>query len=163
MRLSLGVLLFVLVALAHAQQYRWVDEKGRVQYTDTLPPSSARNVQKKNFRGNSVGAQSGYALTRATREAPVKLYTHPICKEQCQLARDVLSKRGVPYSEVVANAADRMEELKKVSGGAAVPVLVVGDHVEMTVSAEAYNRALDLAGYPSAAIAPVRNPEQEKR
>lgn len=163
MKLPLGIVLFAFAALAQAQQYRWVDEKGRVQYTDTPPPPSARDVQKKNFRGNSVAAQPGYALTRATREAPVKLYTHPICKEQCQLARDVLNKRGVPYSEIVANAADKVEELKKLSGGSAVPVLVVGERVETTVSAEAYNRALDTAGYPSAAIAPASGAEPEKR
>ncbi len=163
MKLSLGAALFAFAIAALAQQYRWVDEKGRVQYTDTPPPPSARNVQKKNFQGNSVGAQPSYALSRAAREAPVKLYTHPLCKEQCDLARNVLTKRGVPFSEVVANDADKMEELKKVSGGTGVPVLVVGEHVEMTVSGEAYNRALDLAGYPSAAIAPAATSEPEKR
>lgn len=150
------VLVFAVAAVlaggAYAQQYRWIDEKGRVQYTDTLPPASAKSVQKKNFKGNSVGAQPGFALDRAAREAPVTLYTHPICKEQCQLARDVLAKRGVPFTEVVATEADKVEQLKKVSGTDAVPVLVVGDYVERTISPETYNRALDRAGYPSAAL-----------
>lgn len=149
--LSLFALAFVAL-LAHAQQYRWVDEHGRVQYTDTAPPPSARDVQKKNFNGNAVAAQTGYALARAMREAPVTLYTHPICKEQCQLARDVLSKRGVPFTEVVVTDTEKAEQLKKVSGGTAVPVLVVGTNVETTISADAYNRALDAAGYPSAGI-----------
>ena len=164
MKPSVGVALLAFVAAAaQAQQYRWVDEKGRVQYTDTPPPASARNVQKKNFQGNSVAAQPSYALTRATRQAPVTLYTHPVCKEQCQLARDVLNKRGVPYSEVVASERDKVEELKKVSGGDAVPVLVVGADVVMTVSAQAYNQALDRAGYPSASLTPVRGPEPDRR
>jgi glutaredoxin len=150
------VLLLAVVAAvagaAYAQQYRWVDEKGRVQYTDTPPPASAKNVQKKNFKGNSVGQQPSYALDRAARVAPVTLYTHPICKEACQVARDVLTKRGVPFTEVVATEADKVEQLKKVSGSDAVPVLVVGDYVERTISAETYNRALDRAGYPSAVL-----------
>jgi glutaredoxin len=154
-----SMLLLVFVAgasTAQAQQYRWVDEKGHVQYTDTLPPASARDVQKKNFKGNTVGAQPSYELARATREAPVTLYSHPLCKEQCQLARDVLNKRGVPFAEVVADNADKLDELKQVSGGTGVPVLVVGGQVEKTVSAEAYNRALDIAGYPPAGVAPAR-------
>lgn len=150
MRLSRLAPLFLAAAAltAQAQQYRWIDEKGRVQYTDTLPPASARNVEKKNLGGNAVAAQPGYALTRAMHEAPVKLYTHPICKEACELARETLKRRGVPFSEVVATEQATVQELKDVSGGDTVPVLVVGAQVERTASVEAYNRALDVAGYP---------------
>lgn len=164
LRLLSALLLAGLALGTQAQQYRWVDEKGRVQYTDTLPPASARNVQKKNFKGNAVGLQPSYELTRATREAPVTLYTHPNCKEQCQLARDVLNKRAVPFSEIVAADADKIERLKQVSGTTEVPVLVVGGQIEKAVSADAYNRALDLGGYPKAGVAPARNTaEPEKR
>jgi glutaredoxin len=167
MKRSALVLLPVLAALAlaaQAQQYRWVDEKGRVQYTDTLPPASARNVQKKNFKGNAVGTQPSYELDRAVREAPVTLYSHPVCKEACDFARELLNKRGVPFSEVVATDAEKVEALKQVSGGTAVPVLVVGGQVEKTVSAGAYNRALDAAGYPPAGVVPARSAaEPEKR
>ena len=43
------------------------------------------------------------------------------------------------------------------SGGINVPVLVVGQQVEMTISAQSYDRALDLAGYPRAGVARPRN------
>ena len=159
MRFSIVALMLLAAAgAAQAQQYRWIDEKGRVQYTDTLPPASARNVEKKNFAGNSVAAQPGFALTRAMQEAPVKLYTHPDCKEPCDIARDVLRRRGVPFSEVVAAEPGTFEELKKVSGGEGVPVLVVGRNVQTAVSADAYNRALDAAGYPSAVDTPAAAP-----
>lgn len=157
----LGLLLFGVALAAQAQQYRWIDEKGHVQYSDIPPPPSAKRVEKKNFKGNAVGAQQGYALSRAVREAPVTLYTHPICKEQCQLARDVLNRRGVPFTEVVATEADKIEALKKLSGDTAVPVLVVGGRVEKGANAEAYDRALDGAGYPPAGVAPARTTESE--
>jgi glutaredoxin len=133
---------------AQAQPYRWIDEKGRVQYTDTLPPASAKKVEKVKLHENAIGRQASYELTRAAREAPVKLYTHPICKEPCQLARELLGKRGVPFAEVVASDPDKLAELQKLSGASDVPVLVVGDQVEKRLSAEAYDRALDGAGYP---------------
>jgi glutaredoxin len=152
MRAPLLLAAFAIIAMAavaaQAQPYRWVDEKGRVQYTDTLPPASAKNVEKVKLHENAIGRQPSYELSRATREAPIKLYTHPICKEPCQLARELLAKRGVPFAEVVASDPGKLAELQKLSGAADVPVLVVGDQVEKRLSAEAYDRALDGAGYP---------------
>jgi len=142
---------------AAAQQYRWVDESGRVHYTDTPPPATAKDVQKKRMRGNAVGAQGSYSLAEAMKKSPVTLYSHPDCKDLCQTARDVLNKRGVPFTEISATDADKIQELRRVSGGERVPVLVVGGQVETTVSAAAYNQALDLAGYPRAGVVAPRS------
>jgi glutaredoxin len=149
--------LFFFVAAAHAQAYRWIDEKGRVQYSDTPPPAGAKGVQKKRLQDNSVGGQGSYGLDKAMRESPVTLYSHPDCKQQCQIARDTLNKRGVPFREVVVETQETQDELRRVSGRINVPVLVVGAEVETAISAPAYERALDLAGYPRAGVARERN------
>jgi glutaredoxin len=142
---------FLLAATsASAQQYRWVDEKGRVHYTDTPPPPSAKSAQKKNLKGNELGQQPSYELTQAMRNAPVTLYTFPDCKDLCQMARDVLNKRGVPFKEKLISNQQMLDELKQVSGGLNVPVLVVGNQVEKTASPQAFNQALDIGGYPAA-------------
>jgi glutaredoxin len=152
LRMSSRAFLFVLAALAaasaSAQQYRWVDEKGRVHYTDTPPPPSAKSAQKKNLKGNELSEQPNYRLMQASKSAPVTLYTHADCKEPCQMARDLLNKRGVPFKEVAVVTPQLLDELKRVSGELGVPVLVVGGQVEKTATAEAFNAALDLAGYP---------------
>ena len=155
-RLALFFLIFCFAA-AHAQTYRWIDEKGRVQYTDTPPPASARGVQKKRLQDNAVGGQGSYELDKAMRESPVTLYSHPDCKQQCQIARDTLNKRGIPFREVVVETQETQDELRRVSGGINVPVLTVGGQVESAISAQAYERALDLAGYPRAGVARARN------
>jgi len=142
---------FLLAATsASAQQYRWVDEKGRVHYTDTPPPPSAKSAQKKNLKANELGQQPSYELTQAIRNAPVTLYTFPDCKDPCQMARDVLNKRGVPFKEKLISNQQMLDELKQVSGGLNVPVLVVGNQVEKTASPQAFNQALDIGGYPAA-------------
>jgi glutaredoxin len=142
---------FLLAATsASAQQYRWVDEKGRVHYTDTPPPPSAKSAQKKNLKANELGQQPSYELTQAIRKAPVTLYTFPDCKDPCQMARDVLNKRGVPFKEKLISNQQMLDELKQVSGGLNVPVLVVGNQVEKTASPQAFNQALDIGGYPAA-------------
>lgn len=143
--------------LALAQQYRWVDENGRVHYSDTPPPPTAKDVQRKRMTGNAVGAQGSYELAAAMKNSPVTLYSHPECKDLCQIARDVLNKRGVPFTEVSAIDDAKQEELRRVSGSTRVPVLVVGNQVETTVSAAAYNQALDIAGYPKAGVARSRS------
>ena len=149
-------LVFIMAALAaasvSAQQYRWVDENGRVHYTDTPPPPSAKNAQKKNLKGNELGQQQSYELTQAIRNAPVTLYTFTECKDPCQMARDVLNKRGVPFREKLVANQQMLDELKQVSGGLSVPVLVVGSQVEKNASPEAFNQALDIAGYPRAGV-----------
>ena len=156
--MSRTLLLFLLVApLAWAQQYRWVDEKGRVHYTDTPPPPSAKDAQKKNLKGSELGQQESYEMTEATRKAPVTLYTFTECQAPCQMARDVLNKRGVPFREKQVANQQMLDELQKVSGGTNVPVLVVGAQVEKNASPDAFNQALDNAGYPRAGVAKARN------
>ena len=135
-----------------AQQYRWTDENGGVHYSDTPPPASAKSVQKKNLKANAVGSQPNYALSQAVKSSPVTLYSHPDCRETCQIARDVLNQRGVPFAEVSTTDSQKVDELRRVSGVATVPVLVVGTQVRTTPNAHAYNEALDLAGYPKAGV-----------
>jgi glutaredoxin len=146
-RITLCLLAFA-VGAANAQQYKWSDDKGRVHYTDTPPPASAKSSEKRNLRGNAVGAQPDFQLATAMKNAPVKLYSHPDCKSPCQMARDVLNRRGVPFDEISAADPGKLEELQAVSGGQSVPVLVVGSYVEKNPTAKAYDEALDWAGYP---------------
>jgi glutaredoxin len=152
------ILVAVLAAtVANGQQYRWTDEKGRVHYTDTPPPPSAKNVQKKELKGNAVDTQPSYEMGRAQSSFPVTLYTHPVCKDPCQIARDVLNKRGIPFTEVSINDEAGAAEIRRLTGGRAVPVLKAGGLVERTASEAAYNRTLDMAGYPPAGTVKSRN------
>jgi len=151
---------FILLLVAPAvwaQPCRWDDEGGHVHYTDTLPPPSAKSAQKKNLKGSELGQQESYEMTEATRKAPVTLYTFTECQAPCQMARDVLNKRGVPFREKQVSNQQMLDELQKVSGGTNVPVLVVGGQVEKTASPDAFNQALDIAGYPRAGVARPRN------
>jgi glutaredoxin len=144
--------------LANAQQYRWVDEKGKVQYTDTPPPAGAKGVQKKNFK--AAPADSGaepFALQVARKNAPVKLYTTPECGTVCDQARKLLNERGIPFSEVLVADPALVDELKTVSGDTTVPVMLVGRAIQKGFEKGAYERALDVGGYPAAGTLRPRN------
>ena len=99
-------------------------------------------------------------LSKAMQESPVTLYTHPDCKDACQVARDVLNKRGVPFREKLVSNQQMMDELNQVSGGLSVPVMVLGSQVEKNASPEAFNQALDIAGYPRAGVARPGNQKE---
>lgn len=140
-----------------AQQYRWTDENGKVHYSDAPPPASAKNVQKKNLTGNTFASPNARAPISALRSYPVTLYTHPQCTDPCEMARSVLRKRSVPFSEVSLTTPEAPPEIRARTGGRPVPVLRAGTMVEMTASEAAYNRTLDLAGYPPSDETLIRN------
>ena len=147
--------LLLLSVLAQAQMYRWVDAEGKVHYSDQAPSSGAKNVQKQSMaaaQGSSAGLP--YALQQPVKSFPVTLYTSEICKETCAQARELLNKRGVPYSEVtVVDEAD-LAQLKKLSGGHMVPVMTLGREVYKGFESGAYKAALDSAGYPASSLLP---------
>jgi len=150
-----------------AETYRWVDKDGRVHYTDTPPPPEAsRSVDKISTQSGTVSdAQPlGYALQQAVKVNPVKLYTFSGCSAACTDAKALLEKRGVPYTEISVDSPDKREELKRVSGGANVPVLVVGNTVKQGFEAGMYNAALDEGGYPkSSQLLPGQKARQEEK
>ena len=164
-RTILALLLAGLAATAtpaSAQQYRWIDEKGRVQYTDTPPPKSAKDVRRLSGAAKPAATPSGTPapsaeLARLQEQSPVVLYTHPSCTEACDLARGVLNRRGVPFREVSVTTNAAIDELKTKSGASNVPVLMVGSRIEATVLEQAYDAALDAGGYPKAGILPARS------
>ena len=156
-RRAVVLLLLLAAAQAHAQQYRWVDEKGRVQYTDTPPPATAKDVQKKRFDvGKSDGPAEPFALQVARKAAPVKLYTAPEC-EVCEKARAYLNKRGIPFEEISIVFDTQAAELTKLTGRASVPVMIVGRAMQRGFDESAYDRELDLVAYPKRGALPERH------
>lgn len=139
---------------ALAQQYRWVDEKGVVHYTDAPPPPSAKDVKKQAGPPPKGSPVVPYDLARAQKEYPVTLYTSPSCKEPCAQARDALNRRGVPFTEVQVYDEQTNEQLKKVSGSNEIPVLTVGRTVQKGFEQGIYDALLDSATYPRAGLLP---------
>ena len=161
--IAVAVTLIFAPATALAQStYRWVDNNGRVHYGDKPPPDAAKGAQERRL-GGSVVETSGpdFATREAAKNFPVTLYVAPNCEAPCVQARELLTKRGVPFSEV--NVIDKRSrgQLKEASGDTQVPVLVVGRDVTKGFETGAFNGALDSAGYPKATAAPPRAARSE--
>lgn len=153
MHLRFLALLLLLPAFAQAQMYRWIDDSGKVHYSDQAPPSSARSVEKKSVQGKPSASPSlPYALQQAVKDFPVTLYTSESC-DPCVQARELLNKRGIPYRDVNISNAD---ELERLTGATGVPVMTVGRDIHNKgFESGAYQAALDNAGYPSVSQLPA--------
>ncbi len=155
MRMRFLAPLLLLPVLAQAQMYRWVDDSGNVHYSDQVPASGAKNVQKQSLSvGQSSSAGLPYALQQAVKNFPVALYTSEACKDTCAQARELLNQRGVPYSETTVTDEVDIAQLKKLSGGSVVPVMTVGRELYKGFESGIYKAALDTAGYPASSLLP---------
>lgn len=145
-----AAILFLTCAETSAQAYRWVDQDGRVHYTQTPPPPDARNVQRKSFRGGGVDISTlPYATQVAAKNFPVTLYTSPDCGAPCDRARALLVGRGVPFKEVSAATQKDIDELKRISGNTQLPFLIVGSQTQSGFREDLYAGLLDSAAYPT--------------
>ena len=132
-----------------AQLYRWVDDKGRVEWRDTPPPANAKakKVEQRTVGGSVIETSTlPYSVQQAVRNFPVTLYTSN-CGEGCDKARAHLVKRGIPFTQ--KNPQDDIAGYKKLTnGGMEVPLLFVGNDRLKGYEAGAWDGALDSAGYP---------------
>jgi hypothetical protein len=131
---------------AAAQLYRWVDEKGNVEWRDTPPPPHAKNVEQRNMSGNTIETSTlPYSVQQAVKNFPVTLWAFD-CGDPCNRARAHLHKRGVPHVE--RNAQKEADALKSLTGTLEVPVLLVGTKQLKGYLESDWDAALDSAGYP---------------
>lgn len=153
-------LMLVTINTALAQQlYRWVDQNGRVTYSQNPPPAgAAKNVQQRNMSGGSVveGPDLPYATQVAAKNFPVTLYTGSDCGDPCKQGRDSLSKRGIPFKEVAVVDAESIEALRKLAGNPRIPTLRVGSQISAGFEATSWKNALDAAGYPASVAVSAR-------
>jgi len=135
------------VTTTAAQLYRWVDDKGRVEWRDTPPPANAKKVERRTISGSVIETSTRpYGLQQAIRNFPITLYVTN-CGEGCNLARTHLARRGIPYTE--KSPQDNVEAYKKLTnGGMEVPLLFIGREMFKGYLESSWDSALDTAGYP---------------
>lgn len=149
------LLLLLTASAAHAQMYKWKDDKGVTHFTETPPPTASKKAEVKNYNTAGAGGVAlPFELAEAVRSQPVVLYTAPTCGAGCDMARSLLAARGIPYQEkTVASAADNAV-LKKAGSNGQVPLLLVGRTRQLGFDQDAWDAALSNAGYPASKMLP---------
>ena len=78
---------------------------------------------------------------------PVTLYTGSDCTP-CVAARNLLTSRGVPFTERTVNSNEDIAALQRLSGATSLPFCTIGGQQLSGFSAEEWTQYLDAAGYP---------------
>jgi len=146
-----GTLAALLSSAQAGEMYRWVDKSGKVHYGDTRAPDAAEVEKKKFSTAPATGDEElSFDTRRAKQNFPVTLYVTDNCADPCKQSRDLLSQRGIPFTEKNLATQEEIEAFKRVSGADAVPVLSVGRSWLKGFQAEKWQNELDGAGYPKA-------------
>jgi len=154
--LLVGLTLMPSVAQA-GDLYRWLDAKGKVHYGDVIPIDAVQVEEKKFSAAGAPDEYLPYETRRAQQNFPVTLYVAENCTEYCDQARDLLNKRGIPFSEKLLRTKEEIDAFKALYGFDSVPALFVGKTVLKEFFADPWNNELDIAGYPK--TAPYRAPK----
>jgi hypothetical protein len=134
-----------------AQLYRWVDDKGNVEYRDTPPPQNAKKVEERRMGSNTIQTSTpSYSAQQAAKNYPVTLWAYD-CGEACNNARSHLARRGIPHIE--RDPREDLKSFEKLTGSTNVPVLYVGSARLIGYLESTWETTLDAAGYPKTAAA----------
>lgn len=154
--LTTGALLMCCALAAQAQGVqRIVGPDGRVTYTDRAAPASANTPAATSSEASALP----YALRQAVQRYPVTLYTGDKCNP-CNSARELLQKRGVPFTEKTITTAEDGQAFAALGAENALPLVTIGTQRVSGFLATDLNRYLDAAGYPATSQLPRthRNP-----
>jgi glutaredoxin/SH3-like domain-containing protein len=126
--------------------YKWIDKDGNVSYHDRPPADAGYRVEQRDLGGGRHPQDD--SAGNAAEKYPVVLYSVPGC-DACDLARQYLQKRKVPFTEQnVEKDPVLQEQLKKKAGALSVPTITIGEKVMRGYVESVLAGELDDAGYP---------------
>jgi len=121
------------------------DADGTLSYRDACPPDSTR-VGTRRLGGSSAPQRS--SLAEIAKAHPVVVYVVTEC-DTCDLVRLMLDKRGIPFTERdVERDVSLQQELRKLSGAARVPTVLIGGEAIPGLDRILLQQRLSEAGYP---------------
>jgi glutaredoxin len=156
----LTVLLVPGLAWSQTAIYRQVDANGRVIFSDIpMSNTTAQTTVATEAGPTSSNPALPYALRETVSRYPVTLYTSADC-QPCDLGRQLLQQRGMPYTEKTITTPQDAEALKRLSGGVSVPLLTIGQQQLKGFSDSQWQQYLSAAGYADKVNLPAayRNP-----
>ena len=144
----------LLVGAAQAQVYRVVGPDGRVTFSDKPPTQATPAVSSGSAAPGGGGAALPYQLNQTVQRYPVTLYTSSTCAP-CNSGRNLLSNRGVPFTEKTVETNDDIAALQRLAGNNSLPLLTIGGQQLKGFSDSEWSQYLDAAGYPKASQLPA--------
>ena len=127
------VALLLLPSTLLAEMYKYVDENGKVVYTDTPPPgkkSKKLDLKINTFSAppevSSLGNPPRQTAGATAGAAKVRMFTTTWCG-YCKQARAYLRARGIAFEDIDVEASAAGNAEYRALGGRGVPVILVGN------------------------------------
>lgn len=156
-----AILLSLIPLLGTAQTvYRSVDANGKVTFSDKPPANAARvSTAAEASIAASASPALPFELRQVVARYPVTLFTGKDC-EPCDNGRDLLRRRGVPYTEKTISTSADTASLQRLSGSSSLPFLTLGTQQIRGFAEAEWTQYLSAAGYPEKSKLPAayRNP-----
>lgn len=147
-----------LAASTYAQTvYRIVGPDGKVSFSDQPPPPASKarvTTTAPGGGGSAVSASLPFELKEIVQRYPVTLYTSANCSP-CASARNLLTSRGVPFTERTVNSNEDAAALQNISGDASLPFGTIGSQQLKGFSDVEWAQYLDAAAYPKTSVLPA--------
>lgn len=122
--LTLILLSVFLIGLAEAEIFRWMDENGKVHFSDKPPKThSAESIKLKI---NTYTAVS-YDTSNVDVGKKVIMYSAKWCGV-CKKASTYFKQKGIKYTEYDIDRSSIGKSQFKKLGGKGVPIILVGKH-----------------------------------
>lgn len=158
----LASMLFAAMAFAsctvQAQSvYRIVGPDGKVTFSDIPPVSvTGKAAPTVNILQSGQAEQSNLPLEvrQVAAKFPVTLYVGNNCAP-CDSGRNLLSNRGIPFTEKTVSTAEDAQAFQKLSTSTSLPLLIIGgQHISGFLASE-WTQYLNAAGYPEQSKLPA--------
>jgi glutaredoxin len=137
--------------------YRIVGEGGKVTFSDKPPLAASGKVTPTVnlvVPGQAEQINLPLEVRQVTAKFPVTLYVSSSCAP-CDSGRNLLSNRGVPFTEKTVSTPEDGEAFQKLSGGTSLPFLTIGgQHISGYLASE-WSQYLNAAGYPEQSKLPA--------
>ena len=162
--LTAGLFASMLLLTTAAQSqtiYRIVGADGSITFSDK-PPIATEKATVLDSTGRPAAASTASLpaeLRQVAGKYPVSLYTSTGCLP-CNQGRDLLSNRGVPFTERTVSTPEDSAALQRISGENSLPLLTIGAQQIKGFSDSEWTQFLDAAAYPKTSALPAtyRNP-----
>ena len=119
-----------------------------MHYSDS-PLKGSEDVEKLKLGNEPVPDENlPYETRVAMQNFPVTLYSFPDCGSICAEARDLLNKRGIPFTEKSLVKKEDIDAFRNASGDSLLPAATIGKTWLKGFLAEQWNNELNFAGYP---------------
>ncbi|MCK0154388.1 glutaredoxin family protein [Alcanivorax sp. S6407] len=129
MKVLLSLLLVCLCAGAWSSGiYRWVDDQGKVHFSDQAPQDQAAeslDLQINTFESVTYESLGKYTIERPSKKQVI-MYSASWCGV-CDKAKRYFERKGIPYTEYDVETSQQGKQGFRQLNGKGVPIILVGN------------------------------------